>query len=39
MIEEGLKTANAPASNFMRNAVMASVFEPEVLTEVLKVVK
>ena len=39
MIDDGLKTSNVPASNFMRNAVMASVFEPDVLTEVLKVVK
>ena len=39
MIDEGLKSSDAPASNFMRNAVMASVFEPDVLTEVLKVVK
>lgn len=39
MIDDGLKTSGAPASNFMRNAVMASVFEPDVLTEVLKVVK
>lgn len=38
MIDEGLKTAGAPTSNFMRNAVMASVFEPDVLVEVLKVV-
>ncbi len=39
MIDEGLKASGAPASNFMRNAIMASVFEPDVLTEVLKVVK
>lgn len=38
MIDEGLKAADAPTSNFMRNAVMASVFEPAVLTEVLKIV-
>ena len=38
MIDEGLKAAGAPTSNFMRNAVMASVFEPDVLIEVLKVV-
>jgi hypothetical protein len=39
MIDEGLKSSGAPTSNFMRNAIMASVFEPDVLTEVLKVVK
>lgn len=39
MIDEGLKASGAPTSNFMRNAIMASVFEPDVLTEVLKVVK
>ncbi|MEN9845676.1 MAG: hypothetical protein RIS36_823 [Pseudomonadota bacterium] len=39
MIDEGLTSSNVPASNFMRNAIMASVFEPDVLTEVLKVVK
>lgn len=39
MIDDGLKTSGAPTSNFMRNAIMASVFEPDVLTEVLKVVK
>jgi hypothetical protein len=39
MIDEGLKTSGSPTSNFMRNAIMASVFEPDVLTEVLKVVK
>jgi hypothetical protein len=39
MIDDGLKSESLPASNFMRNAVMASVFEPDVLTEVLKVVK
>jgi hypothetical protein len=39
MIDDGLTTSGAPTSNFMRNAIMASVFEPDVLTEVLKVVK
>lgn len=39
MIDQGLKASGAPTSNFMRNAIMASVFEPDVLTEVLKVVK
>jgi hypothetical protein len=39
MIDEGLKASGAPTSNFMRNAIMASVFEPDVLTEVLKVVR
>ena len=39
MIDDGLATSGAPTSNFMRNAIMASVFEPDVLTEVLKVVK
>lgn len=39
MIDDGLTTSGAPASNFMRNAIMASVFEPDVLTEVLKVVQ
>ena len=39
MIDEGLTASGVPASNFMRNAIMASVFEPDVLTEVLKVVK
>lgn len=39
MIDNGLTSSGAPASNFMRNAIMASVFEPDVLTEVLKVVR
>ena len=38
MIDAGLGAAGAPVSNFMRNAVMTSVFEPDVLTEVLKTV-
>lgn len=39
IIDDGLNAAGAPTSNFMRNAIMASVFEPDVLTEVLKVLK
>ncbi len=37
LIEDGLASAGLPATNFMKNAMLASVFEPAVLTEVLKV--
>ncbi len=39
LIGQGLASAEVPQSNFMRNALLASVFEPEVLAEVLKVLK
>jgi hypothetical protein len=38
MIEEGLHQAGVSPTNFMRNTIMASVFEPDVLREVMKVV-
>lgn len=38
MIDGELLQAQAPQSNFMRNAVLASVFEPDVLQEVLKII-
>jgi hypothetical protein len=39
MIDESITEAQIPASNFLRNAIMASVFEPDVLEEVVPVVK
>ena len=36
-IEESLTGSELPVTNFMKNALLASVFEPEVLSEVLKV--
>ena len=38
LIDESIAAAQAPSSNFMRNAIMASVFEPDVLEEVVKIV-
>lgn len=37
LIEQSLAGAELPASNFMKNMLLASVFEPDVLGEVLKV--
>jgi len=39
LIERGLTSAELPVTNFMKNALLASVFEPQVLTEVLKVLE
>jgi hypothetical protein len=39
VIESKLAAATLPASNFLRNAFLISIFEPAVLAEVLKVVK
>jgi hypothetical protein len=39
LIETKLAGASLPSSNFLRNALLISVFEPDVLVEVLKVVK
>ena len=39
MIDESITEAQIPASNFLRNAIMAGVFEPDVLEEVVPVVK
>jgi hypothetical protein len=39
VIESKLAAATLPASNFLRNAFLISIFEPAVLVEVLKVVK
>lgn len=38
MIDDELTKAGVAQSNFMRNAIMASVFEPDVLQEVMKVI-
>ena len=37
IIEQGLKGAELPPSNFMKSVLLASVFEPDVLGEALKV--
>ena len=39
VIEQGLLSAGLPVTNFMKNALLSSVFEVGVLDEVLKVVK
>ena len=39
IIEKGLVSAELPTSNFMKNTLLASVFEVDVLGEVLKVVR
>lgn len=39
LIDESISSAQTPSSNFMRNAIMASVFEPDVLEEVVKILK
>jgi hypothetical protein len=39
IIDKGLVSAELPTSNFMKNTLMASVFEVDVLGEVLKVVQ
>ncbi len=37
LIEHGLSGTEAPSTNFMKNMLLASVFEPDVLAEVFKV--
>ena len=39
VIEQGLSSAGLPVTNFMKNALLSSVFEVGVLDEVLKIVK
>lgn len=39
LIDQGLASAELPSSNFMKNTLLASVFEPDVLGEVLKALK
>jgi hypothetical protein len=36
LIEEGLRSAELPVSNFMKNALLVCVFESDVLAEVFK---
>jgi hypothetical protein len=38
IIKSDLKAAEVPANNFMQNAVLAAIFEVDVLSEVMKVV-
>lgn len=39
MIAEGLEQSQVPVNNFSKYAIMATIFEPDVLQEVLKVLR